>query len=277
MRIKKVLNNNAAIVVDDGQEKIAIGPGIGFNKGKNDIVSPQKIEKIFVLEEKDKLEQLLRQIPQEHFDISEEIISYAEKTLNVSLNEHIHLVLTDHISFAIQKAQEGLNIENKLLHEIRILYPEEFAIGQWAIQHIKQTLRVELPEDEAGFIAIHIHTMKPHSNNLQQTLRTTTILQEMMHVIQEEIGFRLDENDWSYQRLMIHLRFALTNNQTKHHTLDEEMLFMIKRKYLFSYQIARRVVQKISSRFNISIPEQEIGYITLHLERLRQNHLHEKN
>lgn len=277
MRIKKVLNNNAAIVVDDGQEKIAIGPGIGFNKGKNDIVSPQKIEKIFVLEEKDKLEQLLRQIPQEHFDISEEIISYAEKTLNVSLNEHIHLVLTDHISFAIQKAQEGINIENKLLHEIRILYPEEFAIGQWAIQHIKQTLGVELPEDEAGFIAIHIHTMKPHSNNLQQTLRTTTILQEMMHVIQEEMGFRLDANDWSYQRLMIHLRFALTNNQTKHHTLDEEMLFMIKRKYLFSYQIARRVVQKISSRFNISIPEQEIGYITLHLERLRQNHLHEKN
>lgn len=277
MRIKKVLNNNAAIVVDDGQEKIAIGPGIGFNKGKNDIVSPQKIEKIFVLEEKDKLEQLLRQIPQEHFDISEEIISYAEKTLNVSLNEHIHLVLTDHISFAIQKAQEGINIENKLLHEIRILYPEEFAIGQWAIQHIKQTLGVELPEDEAGFIAIHIHTMKPHSNNLQQTLRTTMILQEMMHVIQEEMGFRLDANDWSYQRLMIHLRFALTNNQTKHHTLDEEMLFMIKRKYLFSYQIARRVVQKISSRFNISIPEQEIGYITLHLERLRQNHLHEKN
>ncbi|MFS8651980.1 MAG: PRD domain-containing protein, partial [Caldibacillus sp.] len=213
MRIKKVLNNNAAIVVDDGQEKIAIGPGIGFNKGKNDIVSPQKIEKIFVLEEKDKLEQLLRQIPQEHFDISEEIISYAEKTLNVSLNEHIHLVLTDHISFAIQKAQEGINIENKLLHEIRILYPEEFAIGQWAIQHIKQTLGVELPEDEAGFIAIHIHTMKPHSNNLQQTLRTTTILQEMMHVIQEEMGFRLDANDWSYQRLMIHLRFALTNNQ----------------------------------------------------------------
>jgi len=277
LRIKKVLNNNAAIVVDDGQEKIAIGPGIGFNKGKNDIVSPQKIEKIFVLEEKDKLEQLLRQIPQEHFDISEEIISYAEKTLNVSLNEHIHLVLTDHISFAIQKAQEGINIENKLLHEIRILYPEEFAIGQWAIQHIKQTLGVELPEDEAGFIAIHIHTMKPHSNNLQQTLRTTMILQEMMHVIQEEMGFRLDANDWSYQRLMIHLRFALTNNQTKHHTLDEEMLFMIKRKYLFSYQIARRVVQKISSRFNISIPEQEIGYITLHLERLRQNHLHEKN
>ena len=277
MRIKKVLNNNAAIVVDDGQEKIAIGPGIGFNKGKNDIVSPQKIEKIFVLEEKDKLEQLLRQIPQEHFDISEEIISYAEKTLNVSLNEHIHLVLTDHISFAIQKAQEGINIENKLLHEIRILYPEEFAIGQWAIQHIKQTLGVELPEDEAGFIAIHIHTMKPHSNNLQQTLRTTTILQEMMHVIQEEMGFRLDANDWSYQRLMIHLRFALTNNQVRHHTLDEEMLFMIKRKYLFSYQIAQRVVQKISSRFNISIPEQEIGYITLHLERLRQNHLHEKN
>lgn len=270
-----MLNNNAVIIEEDGQEKIAIGPGIGFNRGKNDLVPQQKIEKVFVLEEKDKLEQLLRQIPQEHFDVCEAIINYAEKTLNVPLDEHIHLVLTDHISFAIHKAQEGINIENKLLHEIKILYPQEFSIGQWAIQYIKDKLGVELPEDEAAFIALHIHTMKPHSNNLQQTLRTTTILQEMMQLIQDELGHQLDENDWSYQRLMIHLRFALTNDQdVKHHTLDEEMLYLIKRKYMFSYQIARRVVEQITTRFHVEIPEQEIGYITLHIERLRRNDLH---
>lgn len=270
-----MLNNNAVIVLDGDEEKIAIGPGIGFNKGKNDRIAKHKIEKIFVLEGNEKFEQLLRLIPQEHFDICEDIISYAEKTLHVKLNEHIHLVLTDHVSFAIQRAQEGIVAKNKLLHEIKILYPEEFAIGKWAIEHIQEKIGVELPIDEAAFIALHIHTMKPHSENLQQTLRITTILQEMMTLIQKELGIKLDENDLSYQRLMIHLRFALSNERDfKHHSLDEEMLDMIQRKYFFAYNCAAKVVRTISSRYSIAIPEQELGYITLHIERLRRNHLY---
>ncbi|MFS8580439.1 MAG: levansucrase, partial [Novibacillus thermophilus] len=35
MKIAKVLNNNAVVIKDKGQEKIAIGSGIGFRKGKN--------------------------------------------------------------------------------------------------------------------------------------------------------------------------------------------------------------------------------------------------
>ncbi|RCK13038.1 hypothetical protein DT075_00870 [Bacillus licheniformis] len=33
LKIYKVLNNNAAIIKEDGQEKIVMGPGIAFQKG----------------------------------------------------------------------------------------------------------------------------------------------------------------------------------------------------------------------------------------------------
>ena len=93
------------IVLHDGREKIAIGSGIAFQKKRNDIIIGSKIEKIFVMQENDKLLQLLSRIPEEHFTISEEIITYAEAYLNTRLNEHIHIALTDHLSFAIERAR----------------------------------------------------------------------------------------------------------------------------------------------------------------------------
>ncbi|MEK4316923.1 CAT RNA binding domain-containing protein, partial [Bacillus sp. FSL R7-0229] len=38
MKIYKILNNNAVVVKEGDQEKIVMGPGIAFQKGKNDVV-----------------------------------------------------------------------------------------------------------------------------------------------------------------------------------------------------------------------------------------------
>ncbi len=121
MKISKILNNNAVIVVDNQQEKIAVGAGIAFGKKRNDILNSGKIEKLFVMKENEKLQQLLCRIPEEHFIISEKIISFAEDYIGTKLNEHIHIALTDHLSFAIEREREGIQLKNKLLHEIRIL------------------------------------------------------------------------------------------------------------------------------------------------------------
>jgi beta-glucoside operon transcriptional antiterminator len=43
VKIKKILNNNAVVVSDNNEEKIAIGAGIAFEKRKNDIINPSKI------------------------------------------------------------------------------------------------------------------------------------------------------------------------------------------------------------------------------------------
>lgn len=42
-KISKILNNNAVIVRDGEEEKVAIGTGVAFDKKKNDIVNPNKI------------------------------------------------------------------------------------------------------------------------------------------------------------------------------------------------------------------------------------------
>ncbi len=271
MKIKKVLNNNAAIILDHNQEKIALGPGIAFNKRKNDIINRNKIDKLFVIKNSDQFEQLLPQIPHEHMILTQEIIQYAEDRLHVKLNPHIFIALSDHLSFAIERQDNGIFIKNKLLPEIRILYKKEFEIGIWAINHIEGTMGIRLPIDEAAFIALHLHTASVPSGNLQVSLRQTSIINEVIHLIRNYFSISLDETSLSYERLITHFRYTLYRIEEAQGstTIDDEMLMMIRNKFPASYDCANSIAEHIASKHDIHLPSEEIGFITIHIERLR--------
>ncbi|SIT87923.1 PRD domain-containing protein [Edaphobacillus lindanitolerans] len=270
MKIKKILNNNAVIVEDEGLEKVVVGAGIAFNRKRNDPVALDKIEKIFIMSENGRLVSLLGRIPEEHFTLSERIISRAEEVFGSKLNEHIHLVLTDHLSFAIERTIDGIRVHNKLMDEIRLLYPEEFRIGLWAIGLVRDELGVEMPEDEAAFIALHLHTMKPQGGDLGDTIRQATILRDMLKSLRRCIGREVAAGDIAYQRLVTHLRHAVNHfERYEFHALDDEMCALIRTKYKDSYNCALEMSETARSLHGIRIPEQELAYITLHIERIR--------
>ncbi|WPZ18369.1 PRD domain-containing protein [Geobacillus subterraneus] len=272
-RIHRILNNNAAVVIDEGKEKIVMGPGIAFQKRKNDLISPDRIEKIFVMEEEnERFQQLLRTLPEEHIDIAEEIISYAEGKLQAPLSDHIHIALTDHLSFAIERLKQGYRIQNKLLGEIKVLYKAEYDIGLWAKQLIKERLGIEVPDDEAAHIALHIHTAKMDTASMNKTLRETTLIHELVDLIQTELGISIDEESISYQRLLTHLRFALSRieNGESIHSMDEEMLALIQTKYASEWACAQKAAEYAEKEYGIRFPEEELAYIALHIQRLRK-------
>ncbi|HAB61466.1 MAG TPA: transcription antiterminator BglG, partial [Lachnospiraceae bacterium] len=158
----KLINNNIVCSIDvEGNEVILRGLGIGFNKKVNDSIEDEKVEKIYKMANKDasnKLQELLAEIPIEYVTVCTEIIEYATKTLNKKLNDNIYITLTDHISFAITRKDNKLEYRNVLLTEIKTFYEEEYQIGVQALEIIKDKLGVELSYDEAGFIALHIHS-----------------------------------------------------------------------------------------------------------------------
>ncbi|MBC8621759.1 PRD domain-containing protein [Bacillus paralicheniformis] len=275
MKIYKVLNNNAAIIKEDGQEKIVMGPGIAFQKGKNDTIPRNKVEKIFTIhEENEKFKQILETLPEEHIEAAEEIISYAEGRLSAPLSDHIHIALVDHLSFAIERVRKGFVIQNKLLNEIKALYKKEYEIGLWAIDLVKEKLKVELPDDEAGYIALHIHTAKMDAENMQKTLKYTNIIKELIEKIECCFNQKIDENSISYQRLVTHLRYAINRLESNEafHVMDDDMLYFIRKKYPGSYQCAAGLADYVKTEYDLHLPESEVGYITLHVQRLNDSY-----
>lgn len=274
LRVKKVFNNNALLVEDNGAEKIVMGSGIGFQKKVKDIVPIERIEKIFEPKEEKEYEafkKILETIPTEHIRIAEKIINYAEEKLETRLKEHIHIVLADHISFALERISSGLNIKNKLLNEIALLYKKEFEIGKWAVEIINEELSTKLPIDEAGYIALHIHTVYTNST-LEESIDAAKIIRDMIDIIQGEMNIDIDKDILSYERLVTHLRFALQRKEDnkEFHDLDLELILMIKEKYTQSYACAVKIRDFLKDSYNIYFDETELCYISLHIERIRK-------
>ena len=274
MKIKKVLNQNAVLVLDEGQEKVAVGKGVGFNKTKNDVLSRQLVERMFVMEPEGlkKLQVLLSQIEDKYFLASEEIIQHAETVLGEKLNEHINMWLSDHIAFAAENIQNNIIVRNKLLSEIEILYSEEFAIAQWAVEYLTQTLEIPFSYDEAGYIAIHIHSARSGRTDNSKSIREVTIVSEIIHLIEQELAIDIhdDKNSLSYSRLVNHLRLFIHRfQQNQYAVLDEEILEVVKKKYAESYEISKKVQVLLMRNFHYQVPNEELGYLSIHIERLR--------
>lgn len=274
MKIKKVLNQNAVLVEDVGQEKVAVGKGVGFNKKKNDLLFPNQVERMFVMEPEGvkKLQVLLSQIDEKYFFVTEEIITHAETVLGEKLNEHINIGLSDHIAFAAENIQNNIIVRNKLLNEIEILYTEEFSIAQWAVDYLTQTLGIPFSYDEAGYIAIHIHSARSGRTDNSKSIREVTIVSEIIHLIEQELGIDIHDEKMSlsYSRLVNHLRLFIHRfQQNQYAVLDDEILDVVRKKYAESYEVSKKVQVLLMRNFHYQVPNEELGYLAIHIERLR--------
>lgn len=95
MVIKKILNNNVILALDSyKREVVVMGCGIGFKKDIGDIVDLEKIEKTFIVKEKESSERfkmMLEDVPKEIIYVCHDIIEYARNILEVEISEYIYI------------------------------------------------------------------------------------------------------------------------------------------------------------------------------------------
>ena len=199
--------------------------------------------------------------------LGEEIIAKAEKDLG-PMNDHIHIALTDHIGFAIERFEKEMDINNPFLEETKVLYNDEYEVALDAINMIEDRLKVKLPESEAGFIAIHLHSAR-QNKEVSDTVRNTSLIKDLIEMIENELDINLDPGSLSYRRLINHLRFSL-NRLRKGKKIENPFLENIKENFAASHQLAKKVANMMEKRLDYEVNEQEVGFIALHLKRLKE-------
>lgn len=273
MNIQKIINNNVISAVNDKNEEVVVmGRGIGFKAHAGDAIDETKIEKVFRIENETisrQFQEILENIPLEHMQLTEEIISKAKEVLNVKLNQSIYVTLTDHINFAIQRQQEGVRLKNALLWEIKEFYRNEYQIGQYAIELLNEKIKTDFTEDEAGFIALHIVNAE-YNTSIRNTFAMTNMIQELLQFIQKEMGRRYNENSIHYERYLAHLKF-LARRVCDHNLLpDDDMEFAarIEQKYPAEYECSRKAADYIKMQYHENLSEEEILYLAIHIKRV---------
>lgn len=272
--LSKALNNNVILVLDQkrNEELVLVGKGLGFGKKENKEITlrEEDIEKSFVAFDESTKEdyyRLMNELNSKVIGVSEEIIAMAEKEFGL-LNSHIHIALTDHIGFTIERLKMGLGINNPFLYEIKVLYPDEYRIGEKAADMIKDRLGVSISETEIGFIALHIHSAR-ENKEVSETVKGFRFLKDLISIIEKESGIIIDNNTLDYNRLINHLRLSL-NRLEEEKYINNPLLDTIKEQFTKSYNIAKKVGEHIEKNKKVIVKEDELGYMAIHIERIKE-------
>ncbi|MCA6953435.1 BglG family transcription antiterminator LicT [Pectobacterium polaris] len=274
MKIAKILNNNVVTVIDENNnESVVMGRGLGFKKHSGDLLDETLIERVFVMKSGEltsRLQELLSEIPMDVITTADKIILLAKDRLPGKLQNSVYISLTDHCHFAIERHKQGVDIRNVLLWEIKRLYPKEFAVGLEALDIIEQRLAVRLPEDEAGFIALHLVNAQLDSE-MPEVLQITKIMQEILNIVKYQLSLDYNEQALSYHRFVTHLKFFAQRLIGKSTVFsdDESLHDVVKERYQLSYRCAEKIQAHIIQKYQYTLTKEELMFLTIHIERVR--------
>jgi len=271
MRIKKILNNNViTFESSSGEDNIAMGRGIAYGKRVGDEVEKDKIDNIFVPDSTMKdVTSLIESIPYEYFQIADKILKYARIVIAKPINSRAILFLADHIYGAVERAKEGIFLKTTLYWEVKRFYKDEFLIAQYGLDLIKEELDVKLDNSEAAFIALNLANSM--NNNSADLYQTTKIMKEIIDIIRREFMVELQEDSVNYYRFINHLKFfssRLVSGQTYSDNKDDDLLEIIKYKYVNSYKVAVKINGYLERNYSYRLSNEEILYLTIHIERI---------
>ena len=272
MRVIKVLNNSLVLALDNaGQESILMGKGIGFHKSIGYEFQESEIEKVFVLKDKEVSRNIIRlaaETDSVFFELAKAVIDYAIEQFDMKLMDHIYLSLTDHLSFAARRVREGIVLQNFYTLEMKKFNPQEFQVGEYAVNLMRERLDLEIPVDEAGNIAFHfINAQFNHPYNSQNLLISRT-LDAVLDIVKYAFGITYNEDSTSYSRYVTHVRLFAQRLVSRNQLPDEkndilyEQIHSICQK---EFECVEKIQIYVYEQFRQKLSSQEKMYLALHI------------
>ena len=268
-KAQEIITNNIVRATDkSGGEVLLIGKGIGYNRHKNDLISEKAAHNIFALKDEQEqalYKQLIRTTSPSLIELVNNVIDFIQDNVNESINEHIHIALTDHISHMVRRCKLGVPLSNPFELEIENLYPKEYGIAKEVVEKLAEELAISIPKGEISFITPHIVSALS-SESLAEVSRHTQLILKLVKIIEDNLMCTLDRKSLNYVRLVTHIRFAIERVE-RNEKLDvpEEFACILEKQYKELYALAYKLVKIMQTELRKEIEPSEIVYLTIHL------------
>ncbi|UYZ21771.1 BglG family transcription antiterminator [Mesobacillus jeotgali] len=209
-------------------------------------------------------------------DFTKSRLRKLEVELGFSFTDEALENLVTHILISIKRVKQGSRIELPAKDIEQIEKKTEYSTIQTFVKEIERTMAIKIPREEIAYITLRILGAKiyyPSTIDLEK--------------VGEELA-RLDHDAVSFTKKLIsavsdvsgdpfyndhHLLIGLAlHMQTSFYRLkysfpvENPMLNEIKKMYFTLFETIYYVIPTVLEDFQISIPEDEIAYITLHFQ-----------
>lgn len=277
MKVTKVINNSVVSCVDhDGRELVVMGKGIGFGKKPGQEIDENLVEKIFKMDNEDSLErlqELLSNIPLEYIQLSNEIVAFAKSSVGIELNQNVYLTLVDHMHFAIERFKKNMHFANALFGEIKLFYPKEYLVGKYALRLIEEKTGLQMPDDEAASIALHMVNAE-YDSRISDTFRMTEIIREMLERIEDKFP-QFKENsmhkDWLASNLK-YMAHRLLKLEPVEGAEDEEYQNAIRKNCKEECGVVDDINAFLTEKYQCSMTAEEKLYLAISIKRTRDTY-----
>ena len=193
--------------------------------------------------------------------------------VNYPLNESLLITLADHISFAIQRSEQGIRFSNPLMAPIREFYPEEYRLGMECLAAIRQRCHADLSDDEGGFIALHI--VNAELNTTMSVVNDVTrFVDGCVQVVECFYNCHFDRDALDFSRFTVHLRFFAQRvfqgkQEQENDPHDEVFRALIARNCSEHYKCACCIAEYVRNTWHKELSDEELVFLTIHLKRIR--------
>lgn len=210
-------------------------------------------------------ERLLNLIDKDTIRKLETLIFKVEEIFNYKLTDNAYVGLIVHLALAIEriKNNEKISMDKFYLQELKKY--DEFKVAKNLSMKISKEFNIEIPEDEVGYITMHLRGSKGFENkNSNNELELENLAKEMLKIVEAETGSFLVQNEQCIQWLVNHLGPAI-NRLKMNMDIRNPMLSEIKEHYPKLFKLAEKCVEPVEKHIGIKMPDSEIAYIVMHI------------
>lgn len=269
-RMTKILNHNSFMGIEskNDQECLIMGKGVAFGKKVGQTVSVTGDARVYSLKEltdRGEAKDIIKSVSPLCLELANEVLDQAEEEFG-KVDRSILFTMADHLDFAVRRIQNGEQISNPLTDDIRIMFYKEYKVAGCIRDLLKEKLGIRIDEHEIGYIALHVHAAIV-DENVSQAMEIARTVRECICMVEEETGKSIDVMSLSYNRLMNHVRYMVAR------AIHGEKLKMSLNDYMSvkfpgPYMTAEKICRKMEKSLKLPIPDIEIGYLAMHLERM---------
>lgn len=199
----------------------------------------------------------------------------AENNFKMVNSSYIGLLI--HLALAVKRLEnnEKIIIETEKLEKLK--KAKEFKLAAKIADQLEKIFGIAIPEDEKAFITMHLKGAKIRKNLEMiespledEELEAIKLARMLVREVENRLNLNLADDYKLISGLTTHLEPAVSRLKMKME-IRNPILKDLKKEYSDIFAITKEAASVIAKELDCSIPDSEIGYLTMHIASALEN------